>query len=62
MYYGSQVDINPPKFVLSVNRADHFHFSYKRYIENRIREAFGFFGTPIELELKSRESIYKDKK
>ena len=62
IYYGSQVDTNPPKFLLSVNNSAHFHFSYKRYIENRIREAFGFFGTPIELELKSRESLYKKKK
>ena len=61
IYYGSQVDTNPPKFVLSVNNAEHFHFSYHRYIENRIREVFGFYGTPITLELRSRESIYKNK-
>lgn len=61
VYYGSQVDINPPRFVISVNNADHFHFSYVRYIENKIREFFGFEGTPIDLELKSRKSIYKDK-
>ncbi len=61
MYYGSQVDINPPKFVVSVNNASHFHFSYLRYIENKIREFFGFEGTPIELELKSRKSMFKPK-
>jgi GTPase len=61
VYYGSQVDVNPPRFVISVNNADHFHFSYSRYIENKIREFFGFEGTPIEIELKSRKSIYKDK-
>jgi hypothetical protein len=44
-----------------VNNADHFHFSYLRYIENKIREFFGFEGTPIDIELKSRKSIYKDK-
>ena len=59
IYYGSQVDINPPKFMISVNNESHFHFSYKRYIENRIREFFGFAGTPIILELKGRESIFK---
>lgn len=59
VYYGSQVDVNPPKFVVSVNNSDHFHFSYNRYIENRIREYFGFGGTPIVLELKGRESIFK---
>ncbi len=61
IYYGSQVDINPPRFVVSVNNADHFHFSYSRYIENKIREFFGFEGTPIDLELRSRKSIFKNK-
>ncbi|MDR3150469.1 MAG: hypothetical protein LBU14_02385 [Candidatus Peribacteria bacterium] len=40
IYYGSQVDVNPPKFLLSVNNAEHFHFSYKRYLENKIRDNF----------------------
>lgn len=61
IYYGSQVEIDPPKFLLSVNNATHFHFSYARYLENKIRENFGFEGTPIRLEYKSRESIYKNK-
>ena len=59
IYYGSQVGTRPPRFVLSVNNASHFHFSYVRYIENKIREFFGFEGTPIDIELKSRKSIYK---
>ncbi len=61
VYYGSQVDVNPPRFVISVNNADHFHFSYVRYIENKIREFFGFEGTPIDIELKSRKSMFKSK-
>lgn len=61
IYYGSQVDVNPPRFVISVNNSEHFHFSYTRYIENKIREFFGFEGTPIDLELRSRMSIYKNK-
>ena len=61
IYYGSQVDVNPPRFVISVNNSEHFHFSYTRYIENKIREFFGFEGTPIDLELRSRTSIYKNK-
>lgn len=61
IYYGSQVDINPPRFVISVNNADHFHFSYIRYIENKIREIFWFEGTPMEIELKSRKSMFKTK-
>jgi hypothetical protein len=51
--------VNPPRFVISVNNADHFHFSYLRYIENKIRDVFGFEGTPIDIELRSRKSIYK---
>jgi GTPase len=46
------VDVNPPKFLISVNTPGHFHFSYARYIENKIREFFGFWGTPIEIEMK----------
>lgn len=59
IFYGSQVDVNPPKFLISVNNEKHFHFSYPRYIENQIREHFGFMGTPIIIELKGRESIFK---
>lgn len=55
------MDVNPPRFVISVNNSDHFHFSYVRYIENKIREVFGFEGTPIDIELRSRKSIYKNK-
>lgn len=54
IYYGSQVSVNPPKFLITVNNPEHFHFSYKRYLENRIRDTFGFFGTPMILELKWR--------
>jgi GTPase len=54
IYYWAQVDVNPPKFVLTVNNPNHFHFSYKRYLENRIRDNFWFFGTPIVIEYKWR--------
>lgn len=54
IYYWAQVDINPPKFSLTVNNPNHFHFSYKRYLENKIRDNFWFFGTPIILEYKWR--------
>lgn len=54
IYYGSQVDINPPKFVVSVNNPEHFHFSYKRYLENRIRENFWYSWTPIVIEFNWR--------
>ena len=59
IYYGSQVDINPPKFVISVNNPNQFHFSYKRYLENKIRDNFWFYGTPIIIEYKWRWK-YKD--
>lgn len=49
IYYSSQVSVEPPTFVLSVNDPELFHFSYKRYIENKLREAFGFIGTPIHI-------------
>ncbi|MEA5026415.1 MAG: ribosome biogenesis GTPase Der [Erysipelotrichaceae bacterium] len=47
--YASQVAVAPPTFVLFVNEPKLFHFSYQRYIENRLREAFNFTGTPIRL-------------
>ncbi len=59
IFYGSQVGVEPPKFLISVNNEKHFHFSYPRYIDNQIREFFGFRGTPIIIELKGRESIFK---
>ncbi len=59
IFYWSQVDINPPKFLISVNRPEHFHFSYTRYIENKIREFFWFWWTTIEIEMKWRESLFK---
>ncbi|MDK2820252.1 MAG: GTPase [Clostridia bacterium] len=48
-YYATQVKIKPPTFVFFTNRPDDVHFSYKRYLENQIRQAFGFEGTPINL-------------
>jgi ribosome-associated GTPase EngA len=49
LYYGSQVSIEPPTFVLFINNEELIHFSYKRYLENKIRETFAFEGTPIRL-------------
>jgi GTP-binding protein len=46
---GSQTDINPPSFTFRVNDAKLVHFSYRRYLENQLRQAFGFAGTPIRL-------------
>jgi GTP-binding protein len=52
--YGTQVGIAPPTFVLSLNHPVDLHFSYKRYLENQIREAFGFAGTPLVLKVRTR--------
>ena len=53
-YYGTQVGIKPPTFVVFVNHPDGVHFSYLRYIENHLREAFGFYGTPVRIYAKRR--------
>ncbi len=55
IYYMTQVSTKPPTFVAFVNRADLFHFSYQRYIENQIRETFGLDGTPIVLKVRERD-------
>lgn len=52
--YVSQTGINPPEFVFFVNQASSFHFSYKRYLENEIRKAFGFDGTAIDIHFRGR--------
>ena len=54
IFYGTQVAVNPPKFVIFVNDSNIVHFSYKRYLENKIREAFEYKGTPIVMEFRSR--------
>jgi len=55
MYYGTQVRSDPPTFMIYVNDPKLAHFSYRRFLENRIREAYGFVGTPIRLVLKGRK-------
>ncbi len=54
IYYITQASTKPPTFVCFVNRAELFHFSYQRYIENQIREAFGMEGTPIRIIVRER--------
>ena len=55
IYYASQVEKNPPSFVLFVNDPNYLHFSYQRYLENKLREAFCFEGTPIKFILRKKE-------
>ena len=52
--YMTQASVKPPTFVLFVNDKDLLHFSYQRYIENQLREAFGFYGTPIRFIVRER--------
>jgi len=54
IFYITQASIKPPTFVLFVNNKDLLHFSYQRYIENQLREAFGFYGTPIRFFVRER--------
>ncbi|QBP41347.1 ribosome biogenesis GTPase Der [Paenisporosarcina antarctica] len=54
IYYATQVAIKPPTFVVFVNEPEIMHFSYERFLENRIREAFDFEGTPIRLIIRAR--------
>ena len=53
--YANQVATTPPQFVLFVNDPKYLHFSYQRFIENKLREAFGFEGTPIVIKCRSKK-------
>lgn len=54
IYYMTQASTRPPTFVCFVNRADLFHFSYQRYLENQIRATFGLEGTPVRLTIRQK--------
>ncbi|WP_453995392.1 ribosome biogenesis GTPase Der [Bacillus nitroreducens] len=55
IYYVTQVAVKPPTFVVFVNDPELMHFSYERFLENRIRDAFGFEGTPIKIIARARK-------
>lgn len=59
LYYITQVSVKPPTFVIFVNNKELMHFSYLRYLENRIREAFGFAGTPLKFLVRERKDQEK---
>ena len=61
LFYVTQADTNPPRFILFVNKKKYFHFSYLRYFENRLREQFGFAGTPVVMEYREKEQRYAKK-
>ena len=52
--YAAQTGVAPPTFVLFTNVATKFHFSYERFLENRLRETYGFVGTPIRITVRKR--------
>ena len=54
IYYGTQISVCPPTFALFVNDENLMHFAYQRYLENQLRKAFGFEGTPIHFALRQR--------
>jgi len=54
IYFVSQIGVKPPLFSFKINRRDLLHFSYSRYLENRIREAYGFAGTPISFVFREK--------
>ncbi len=60
IYYGTQVRVDPPTFLFHVNDTELVHFSYERYLENQIREKYGFLGTPLRLSFRPRSR--KDEK
>ena len=59
IYYMTQASTRPPTFVCFVNRADLFHYSYQRYLDNQIREVFGLEGTPTRFVIREREEKKK---
>ena len=54
-FYMTQTAVRPPTFVVFSNQADGVHFSYQRYLTNKIREAFGFVGVPLRIEYRDRD-------
>ncbi len=57
IFYATQAAISPPTFVFFASDASAVHFSYRRYLENRLRDTFGFHGTPIRLVFRDRASV-----
>jgi GTP-binding protein len=55
IYYTTQADVKPPTFIFFVNDPEIMHFSYLRFLENRLRESFGFEGTPLKLIVRGRK-------
>ncbi|MCX7568948.1 ribosome biogenesis GTPase Der [Tumebacillus sp. DT12] len=61
VYYSTQVAVRPPSFAVFVNDPELMHFSYERYLENKLRDAFGFEGTPMKLFVRKRKTSEDNK-
>ena len=59
-YYATQTAIEPPAFVFFMNAPEALHFSYQRYLQRRLREAFGFEGAPIRVHFRGRDGGERD--
>lgn len=59
LYYITQVSVKPPTFVIFVNDRELMHFSYTRYLENKIRDTFGFRGTSLKFIIRERKDKEK---
>jgi GTP-binding protein len=62
LFYATQASVAPPTFVFFAREAGSVHFSYQRYLENRLRDAFGFLGTPIRLVFRERAGIRAERR
>jgi GTP-binding protein len=60
--YAAQASVAPPTFVLFTNAVTKLHFSYERFLENRLRETYGFFGNPIRIQVRGRTDSRKERK
>ena len=60
--YAAQASVAPPTFVLFTNAVTKLHFSYERFLENRLRETYGFFGNPIRIQVRGRKDSRKERK
>ena len=60
--YAAQASVAPPTFVLFTNSLTRLHFSYERFLENRLRETYGFFGNPIRIQIRARQDTRKHRR
>ena len=62
IFYATQASVAPPTFVFFAREAASVHFSYQRFLENRLRDEFGFLGTPVRLVFRERTAAQIDRR